>query len=47
MGARDTLMYQEAHESAAVVARQFAANERGSNPGASPHLNKVTETVWE
>ena len=27
MGARDTLMYQEAHESAAVVARQFAANE--------------------
>ena len=27
MDARDTLMYQEAHESAAVVARQFAANE--------------------
>lgn len=27
MNARDTLMYQEAHESADVVARQFAANE--------------------
>ncbi|WEN15637.1 SIS domain-containing protein [Rhodanobacter sp. AS-Z3] len=27
MAARDTLMYTEAHESAAVVARQFAANE--------------------
>ncbi|EIM03250.1 SIS domain-containing protein [Rhodanobacter denitrificans] len=27
MDARDTLMYQEAHESADVVARQFAANE--------------------
>ncbi len=27
MDARDTLMYQEAHESATVVARQFAANE--------------------
>jgi glucosamine--fructose-6-phosphate aminotransferase (isomerizing) len=27
MDARDTLMYREAHESAAVVARQFAANE--------------------
>jgi glucosamine--fructose-6-phosphate aminotransferase (isomerizing) len=27
MAARDTLMYQEAHESADVIARQFAANE--------------------
>lgn len=27
MQAKDTLMYREAHESAAVVARQFAANE--------------------
>ncbi len=27
MDARDTLMFQEAHESAAVLARQFAANE--------------------
>ena len=27
MQAKDTLMYQEAHESAEVVARQFAANE--------------------
>ncbi|WP_426690622.1 SIS domain-containing protein [Rhodanobacter ginsengiterrae] len=27
MDARDTLMFQEAHESAEVVARQFAANE--------------------
>ena len=27
MAARDTLMYREAHESADVVARQFAANE--------------------
>ncbi|KRE85926.1 iron dicitrate transport regulator FecR [Rhodanobacter sp. Soil772] len=27
MAARDTLMYQEAHEAADVVARQFAANE--------------------
>ena len=51
MDARGTLMYQGARESAAVVVRQFAANEAVVSALAQslraqpPHLNKITETV--
>lgn len=51
MDARGTLMYREARESAAVVARQFAANEAvvsalaPSLRAQPPHLNQVTGTV--